>query len=45
MALILAKMLLRFNVSLCDEKLNWPDQKEMLVWRRRPLVVEVHNRA
>ncbi|KAF2101157.1 cytochrome P450, partial [Rhizodiscina lignyota] len=42
--LILTKMFWHFDFVLCDDKQNWPNQNEMIGWRRNALNVEVHRR-
>lgn len=44
MRVILAKVLWHFDLSLCEESLNWLDQKSYNVWEKPPLFVRLTPR-
>lgn len=41
MRLILASLLLRFDLELCKESRNWPDQKSFSLWLKNSLLCKV----
>ncbi|KAL1961979.1 hypothetical protein VTN77DRAFT_714 [Rasamsonia byssochlamydoides] len=44
MRLILAKVLWHFDLSLCEESVNWTDQKIFTIWEKNPLMVRLTPR-
>ncbi|KAK2008307.1 cytochrome P450 [Colletotrichum eremochloae] len=44
MRMIMAKMLWNFDLKLCDENEDWLDQPVFLVFKKRPLMVQVRPR-
>lgn len=41
MRLILASVLLNFDIELCDETQNWLDQENYLLWEKGPLMTKL----
>ncbi|KAF6838529.1 cytochrome P450, partial [Colletotrichum musicola] len=39
--LLLATLLLHFDVKLCDESMNWNDMKVYTLWQKKPLLCEL----
>lgn len=39
MRLIMATLLLKFDLELCEESRNWHDQKCFALWIKPPLIV------
>jgi cytochrome P450 len=39
--LILAKLIWNFDFELVDKEENWLDQRVLLLWEKKPLVVRV----
>ena len=38
MRLILATVMLNFDMKLCDESREWGDQKVYTLWEKKPLI-------
>jgi cytochrome P450 len=38
MRLILATVMLNFDMKLCEESRDWPDQRVYTLWEKKPLI-------
>jgi hypothetical protein len=45
MRLVLASVVLRFDLELCDESQDWLEQKTFTLWAKRPLLCRVDARV
>lgn len=43
MRLILASVMLRFDLELCEESQDWFEQKTFALWQKKPLLCEVRH--
>jgi cytochrome P450 len=43
MRLVLASVLLKFDLELCEEAENWLDQEIYILWMKRPLMVKLKS--
>lgn len=43
--LVLASVVLRFNLELCDESQDWLEQKTFTLWAKRPLLCRIDVRV
>lgn len=43
MRLILAKVLWHFDLELCSQSQDWPNQKSYILWDKPPLMVKIKS--
>lgn len=43
MRLLLATIILHFDIELCDESQNWRQQKAYTLWEKSPLWCKLHQ--
>jgi len=41
MRLILSKILWNFDIELCEESRNWANQRQFMLWEKKPLMVRL----
>ena len=44
MRLILASVIMQFNLKLCDESQDWLEQKVFVLWSKKPLFCRIDAR-
>ena len=42
---MLCRLIINFDMALCDNSLNWKDQKARLLWDMPPLNVQLRYRS
>ncbi|KAH8651059.1 cytochrome P450 [Xylariales sp. PMI_506] len=40
--LIVAKLLFKFNLEICEESSNWDDQRAFVLWEKKPLMCKLN---